>query len=112
MHFPPHPGPLPWGEGVTLCRVGPRHSRPLLFLGNNNEILVVDICGWSLTQPCFVREWNHLLAVPTTATPHGLVPALMRFTSRAVAVSTTEISFDGPFATNNSFSPGANARPH
>ena len=47
-----------------------------------------------------------------TATPHGPSPTGIVLTTFIVVVSTTDTSFEGPFAENNSAPSGLNAVPH
>src|SRR4051794_19240304 len=56
--------------------------------------------------------WFRHSDFPTTAAPHGLSPHMMLETSFIVATSTTDTSFDGPFATKRNFSSGDIAIPH
>src|SRR5207244_8894359 len=48
----------------------------------------------------------------STATPHGRMPTGIFFTTCCVVTSTTETSFDGPFAVKTVLPSGARPTPH
>src|SRR6185312_14366230 len=59
-----------------------------------------------------INPVHGLLGIGTMATPQGLWPALMTAVCLPPAKSTTEMSLEGPLATNNCLPSGDIAKPH